>query len=223
VRPLPLALLAATGFLLLALAFRRDPFAAWDADVAGWVATNVPLAVELLARPFSWLGGWIGIMVLTVVAAVALLRERSWLDLGFLLVAVVGSQVVTALLKLWFDRPRPSVDPAVALPSSSSFPSGHAVSGSACLGAVALLAAERLPDTRARRLLWALTATAGVAVGLSRIALGVHYVTDVLAGWCLGLAWLAACLLVRDALRPQAPDRRRPGWRAEGPDAPHAS
>ncbi len=99
------------------------------------------------------------------------------------------------------------------LPESSSFPSGHAAEGVAGLGALAVLAAERLPDRRARALLWAAVVLAGLAVGLSRIALGVHYVTDVLAGWCFGLAWLAGCLLVRDRLVAEArctgePDRR---------------
>jgi undecaprenyl-diphosphatase len=88
-------------------------------------------------------------------------------------------------------------------PPSSSFPSGHAAEGVAGLGALAILAAERLPDRRARTWLWIAVVGAGVAVGLSRIALGVHYVTDVVAGWCFGLAWLAGCLLVRNrASRP---------------------
>jgi undecaprenyl-diphosphatase len=193
--------LGAAGFVLLAVAYRHDPLAGWDRDVAVWVADSLPQWLEWLARPFSWLGGAVGITVLTVAASLALLRERAWLDLGFLLAAVLGSQVVVALLKLWFDRPRPDVDPVVPLPSSASFPSGHATSGAAALGAVAILAAERLPSARARRWLWGLTIAAGLAVGASRVALGVHYVSDVLAGWCLGVAWLAGCLLARDALR----------------------
>jgi len=192
---------AVAGFALLAIAYRHDPVAAWDADVAVWVAGNVPEWVEWLARPFSWLGGWIGITALTVAASLVLARERAWLDLGFLLMAVLGSQVTVALLKLWFDRSRPDVDPAVALPSSASFPSGHATAGAATICAVAVLAAERLLSSRARRWLWSATVALGLAVGLSRVALGVHYVSDVLAGWCLGLAWLAGCLLVRDAVR----------------------
>ena len=195
-----LGVAALAAFVLLAIAYRHDPLAGWDADVAVWVGGHLPAWVEWLARPFSWLGGWIGITLLTVSLSVLLLRERAWLDLGFLLTAVLGSQLLVALLKLWFDRPRPEVDPAVSLPSSTSFPSGHATAGVAALGAAAVLVAERLP-ARARRGLWAVTLTAGLAVGLSRVALGVHYVTDVLAGWCLGLAWLAGCLIVRDAVR----------------------
>ena len=197
-----LALAAAFGaFVLLAVAYRHDPLASWDGDVAVWVAGSLPAWVERLARPFSWLGGWIGVTALTVAAWLALARARAWLDLVFLLTAVLGSQVTVALLKLSFDRPRPDVDAAIALPSSASFPSGHATAGAATLVAVAVLAAERLPSPRARRWLWAATVALGLAVGLSRIALGVHYVSDVLAGWCLGLAWLAGCLLARDALR----------------------
>jgi undecaprenyl-diphosphatase len=66
---------------------------------------------------------------------------------------------------------------------------------------MAVLAAERLSSARARAWLWSGVVVVGLAVGLSRIALNVHFVTDVLAGWCFGLAWLAACLLARDALR----------------------
>jgi undecaprenyl-diphosphatase len=204
VRRAAVVVAAIAGFGLLAVAYRHHPLAGWDADVATWVAEHLPTWAEWLARPFSWLGGWIGVTALTALASVVLLRRREWLDLGFLLVAVLGSQLVVALLKLWFDRPRPDVDPAVPLPSSASFPSGHAAGGIACVGAVAVLAAERLPSRRARTGLWVATVTLGVAVGLSRIALGVHYVSDVLAGWCLGLAWLAACLLARDAIRRRA-------------------
>ena len=196
-----LAVAAFGAFFLLAVAYQHDPVAGWDADAAVWVAGSLPDWVEWLARPFSWLGGWIGITALTVAAALVLARERAWLDLGFLLTAVLGSQVTVAFLKLWFDRSRPDVDPAITLPSSASFPSGHATAGAATLGAVAVLAAGRLPSPRARRWLWTATVALGLAVGLSRITLGVHYVSDVLAGWCLGLAWLAGCLLVRDAVR----------------------
>jgi undecaprenyl-diphosphatase len=169
--------------------------------VAEWVASSLPGWVETLARPFSWLGGWIGITALTVAAVLLLAHERNWLDVGFVLAAVVGSQIVVAFLKAWFERPRPDAGSAVPLPESAAFPSGHATSGVAALGAFTVLAAERLENRRARRALWCAAVVIGLCVGLSRIALNVHYVTDVLAGWCLGLAWLAGCLLVRESLR----------------------
>lgn len=189
------------GFVLLAAGYDDEPLSSLDADVAERVAESMPGWAEALARPFSWLGGWIGITALSLTAVVLLVRERNWLDLGFLGFAVVGSQLVVALLKAWFDRPRPDVGSAIPLPSSPAFPSGHATAGVASVGAFAVLLAERLPSYRARVGLWIGVVALGLAVGLSRVVLNVHYVTDVLAGWCLGLAWLSACLLVRDTIR----------------------
>jgi undecaprenyl-diphosphatase len=188
------------GFAALALSYEHDPLASLDRETAEWVAANLPQAVEWAARPLSWLGGWIGLTALGLVAGVLLVRERAWLDLAFFLAAFVGSQLAVMFVKGWFDRPRPVAGSAVPLPDSSAFPSGHATAGAASLGALAVLVAERLPSRRARVWLWSAVAVLGVAVGLSRLALNVHFVTDVVAGWCLGLSWLAACLLCRDTL-----------------------
>jgi membrane-associated phospholipid phosphatase len=190
--------LALAAFALLAVAYEREPLASVDAEVSEWVAMSLPGWLERVARPFSWLGGWPGMTAVGVATGIVLLRERSWLDLGFLVAALAGSAVAVGLLKAGFDRARPDLGSAVPLPESASFPSGHATSGIAGLGAVAVLVSERLPNHRARVGLWSAAVVVGASVGLSRIALNVHYVTDVLAGWCFGLAWLAACLLARD-------------------------
>lgn len=189
------------AFVVLTVLFDGDTLGSGDLEVAERVAESLPWWLEAAARPFSWLGGWIGLSALGVALCIVLVRERAWLDLAFLLTAVLGSALCVALLKAWIDRPRPDVGSAVPLPTSASFPSGHATAGVAGLGACAVLAAERLESRTARAWLWSLTLVAGVGVGLSRIALNVHYVTDVVAGWCLGLAWLAACLLVRELFR----------------------
>jgi undecaprenyl-diphosphatase len=78
----------------------------------------------------------------------------------------------------------------------------------ASLGAAAVLAGERISSQRARVWLWTLVVIGGLAVGVSRIVLDVHYVTDVLAGWCLGFAWLAGCLLGREFVREALGARR---------------
>jgi undecaprenyl-diphosphatase len=201
---LALLVFAVAAFGLLAVTYDHEPVATVDHEIAEWIAESLPAWAETLARPLSWIGGWIGLTVLGLVTTALLLRERAWLDLAFFGVAFLGSQLVVMLLKEGFDRPRPELGSAVPLPSSSAFPSGHATAGVASLGALTVLAAERLPSRRARAWLWSLAIVMGLAIGLSRIALGVHYASDVLAGWCLGIAWLAGCLLVRDRLRTQA-------------------
>ena len=201
-RPLAVLLVVGiSGFALLAIGYESDPLAAVDREVAEWVAASLPAWAEWFAQAPSWLGGWIGITALGIVLGVMLLRERAWVDFGFLLATFAGSAIAVALLKTWFDRPRPELGSAVELPSSASFPSGHATAGVASLGAAVILVAERLPSQRGRAWLWAIVAIGGFTIGLSRIVLNVHYVTDVLAGWCFGLAWLAACLLARERFR----------------------
>jgi undecaprenyl-diphosphatase len=197
------------GFVALALAYEHDPLSSLDQDVARWVASDLPTWVEDLARPFSWFGGWIGLTVIAVSMVVVLVRRRAWLDVGFLVAAFLGSQLAVSLLKSAFARPRPDEGSAVPLPESFAFPSGHAAAGAASLGAVGVLVAERLPSARARACVWSVVVVVGTAVGLSRIALNVHFVTDVLAGWCFGVAWLASCLLVRDRLRERTGGIRR--------------
>lgn len=191
------------AFAAFALGYEDDPLAALDEDVARRVASDLPGWLEVVARPFSWAGGWIGVSALGLAAVVVLAWERAWLDLGFLVAAVAGSQLAVALLKVAFERPRPDAGSAVPLPESFAFPSGHAAAGAASFGAAGVLLAERLPSARARAWLWGAVIVLGVGIGVSRVALNVHYVTDVLAGWCFGLAWLAACLLVRDVVRSQ--------------------
>jgi membrane-associated phospholipid phosphatase len=193
--------LALAGFVALALGYDDAPLATIDEEIATWAFEDMPTFLEWVARPLSWIGGVIGLVVVGVVAGALLVRERAWLDLGFFLAAFAGSQLVVQLLKVLVDRARPDLGSVVELPASAAFPSGHATAGVASLGALVVLVSERLPSRRARVWLWSLAVVLALAIGLSRIALGVHFATDVVAGWCLGLAWLAACLLVRDALR----------------------
>jgi undecaprenyl-diphosphatase len=187
-------------FVALALGYEHEPLDTIDSEVLVWTTNELPAWLEWIARPFSWIGGWIGLTVLGVSTALLLVRERAWIDFLFLAGAILGTQAVVSLLKGFFDRARPDLGSVVDLPGSPAFPSGHAAAGIASFAALAVLLAERLPR-RERREFWIAVAALGICIGLSRIALTVHFVTDVVAGWCIGLAWLAACLLVRDAVR----------------------
>ncbi len=200
---------ALAGFALLAAAYEHDPVASFDDGVAERLADGLPGWLESIVLAVSWLGGTTGLLIIGTLLAALLVRERSWLDLAFLVAAFVGSQLAVAQLKEVFERPRPTAGPAVPLPESFAFPSGHAGGGVAAFGAVAVLVTERLASPRARVSVWVVAGVLAVASGLSRLALNVHYVSDVFAGWCFGLAWLAACLLARDAARRRAASRSR--------------
>lgn len=194
-------LLSLLVFGVLALAYPHDPVEAVDEAVAEWVAGTMPGWAEWSARPFSWVGGWIGLVLAGTVAVALLVWRRAWLDATVVLAAFAGSQLTANLLKLAFDRPRPEYGSAVPLPPSPAFPSGHAAAATACVGALAVVLCARLAAPRARALVWAAAAVLGAGIAASRVVLGVHWVSDVVAGAALGLAWLSACLLVREALR----------------------
>jgi undecaprenyl-diphosphatase len=107
----------------------------------------------------------------------------------YLLVAAIGGGIVDSAVKVMVNRPRPVLDEPIATAIGKSFPSGHAMSSMVTYGALLLIF---LPALRGR---WRVVGIAGTAtlvfaIGLSRILLGVHYVSDVIAGWTLGLAWL---------------------------------
>jgi undecaprenyl-diphosphatase len=105
-------------------------------------------------------------------------------------VALVGAQLLGWALKATFERPRPSFDDPVATASWFSFPSGHAMSSIALYGALAYVFADRFGSVRSRFAGLGGLALLLAAIGFSRLYLGVHYLTDVLAGYSAGLAWL---------------------------------
>jgi undecaprenyl-diphosphatase len=161
----------------------------------------MPTWAEWLARPFTWLGGVAGMTIVVTVAAIALLRGGAVRAAIVLLVVTFGSQALVLTAKQGYERPRPDVGSPIDLPSSFSFPSGHATTGIAVFGLLGLYAAI-LARTRGWKVAAVVTGLAlGVLIGVSRIVLNVHFVGDVLAGFCLGLSWLVACLLVTDMIR----------------------
>lgn len=178
---------------LLSVAQSRRPVAGWDASVARRVAESLPTVVEWLARPFSWVGGGLGMAVVAAIAAGILFQRGTRLDAVAGVVAYVVAEATTQVVKLALDRPRPVLDPAVELPRTASFPSGHASVSMAVLVVVAAILGGR----RAVRA----AVVVSLAIGLSRVALGVHWVSDVVAGWALGGAIALAILLARGRLR----------------------
>jgi membrane-associated phospholipid phosphatase len=189
-------LVGVVPFLLLWLLVRLSwsPLASVDAEVAAglneWVSRS-PVAVAVLSAVTDLGGTGVAVLVLTLTTVFLLIRRHRRLA-AFVATTGVGLAVLGPVTKVVVDRTRPVVDfPVVETPSNASFPSGHAMTALVTWGALLLVA---LPSVRRRVRPWLVAAAAVlvVVVGLTRLALGVHFVSDVLAGWALGAGWLAA-------------------------------
>jgi undecaprenyl-diphosphatase len=146
-----------------------------------------------MMRDITALGSFavLGIVGAAVVGYLLLIRERAatWL----ILTSVLGGVVLNNLLKLSFARPRPDLVAPVARVFTSSFPSGHAALSAVTYLTLGALLARTHPSLRIRLYFIAVAVVLTLLVGVSRIYLGVHYPTDVLAGWCIGAAWALGC------------------------------
>jgi undecaprenyl-diphosphatase len=128
---------------------------------------------------------------MVVAAVVFVLRRRRVRLAVFLVATTLAGGLIDTAVKIAVDRDRPSLEAPVATAHGQSFPSGHAMSSTVAYGALLLVLLPALP-TRARRPVVGVAVVLVVAIGFSRLALGVHYISDVLGGYALGLAWLAA-------------------------------
>lgn len=130
-----------------------------------------------------------------LVAAVAFARGRLR-DAAFLIAAVSGAIILSSLAKWGFGRPRPDLFEHATRVFTPSFPSAHATVSAAVAGAFGALAIAATPEPRGRAAALAGCAAVILSIGVSRIYLGVHWPSDVAAGWTLGLAWVLACACV---------------------------
>jgi undecaprenyl-diphosphatase len=154
------------------------------------------------------------VLGLTVLAVGGFLfLQGMWRTALFVTAASVGGWFINSALKQLFQRPRPDVVPHLREVMTMSFPSGHALQSAVVyltLGALSMRIAER-PLTKFYCMAVAMLATA--LVGASRVYLGVHYPTDVIAGWLIGLTWALLCWLIERSLE------RRAGLKRERADA----
>ncbi len=158
--------------------------------------------VDHAVTAFTDLGGPVGMPVLALLAVVAMtLAWRQWTPALLMLVATAGSLAMTVVGKTAVGRARPPLADAVPpYETSGSFPSGHALNAVVVAGVVAYLLVRRQQRAWVRAATVTAAATFAAAMGLSRVFLGHHWLTDVLVAWTLGLAWLTVVVVVHRLL-----------------------
>jgi membrane-associated phospholipid phosphatase len=197
----------ATGELLK-LAEHPAGSTAIDSSITSWVVAHRTHALTSVAQLLSTLGSQTVLIPLTAIASVALLGRRRWVLAGLVVATWGGAIGMYSLTKHFVDRMRPPMGIWLTdVPRTTSFPSGHATQSLATFLALVLVGAVMLPTTR-----WpgrAIALALAIGVGWSRVYLGVHWATDVGAGWLIAAAWLTIVVwLARAAASIQ--------WRVRG-------
>ena len=203
-RSLLISLAAATAFLILFTWLSEEVFEGElqrvDMGVRMKVHEFFSPSLTRFMQAMTFLGsiGFLtGLFALLVAAWLLMGKKRP---AAWLAIAVGGSVVLDVALKITFHRARPT--PFVGtVPASYSFPSGHALSSFCFYGVLAGLLCARIENRAVRWLIWGLAAALVFCIGLSRIYLGVHYPTDVLAGYIAAAAWVSTLLVAQRAKR----------------------
>ncbi|MCA1781210.1 MAG: phosphatase PAP2 family protein [Dermatophilaceae bacterium] len=159
------------------------------------VGLRSPALDEWMAR-FTDLGGPVGMPLLAALAVLTVaLWWRRWTPIVLMLAGAAGSLLITVTGKELTARSRPPMELAVPpLESSASFPSGHALNATVVVGLVAYLLLIRLASTRGQIVVGAVGGVFVLTMGISRVYLGHHWLSDVIAAWLIGLGWLAVVI-----------------------------
>ncbi|HEU0317351.1 MAG TPA: phosphatase PAP2 family protein [Solirubrobacteraceae bacterium] len=181
----------------------------FDGSLVRSVAADRTAGLTDAERLVTQLGElWLDAAFAGVVLGLVVVGRRR--DALFVLVAAGGAMILTNAIKVIVERPRPGGGGLVSV-ASASWPSGHATSSIAFYGALGLLAARWVSRGWGRGAIWVVVGVLVAAVGTSRVYLGVHYPSDVVAGWLVGGLWLAGVLRVLGADGPGVTGARGKG------------
>jgi undecaprenyl-diphosphatase len=172
-----------------------------DARVHDWTITERSAAATTFFALMTNIGGPVGVAAIVVVVAVILAIRRRWSWLIYLAVTAGGGALLNLELKRYFARARPDVAEMLRRANGYSFPSGHAMGSAVAFGALAYLAFRAIRSWPAKTAVMAFLYTLITAVALSRVYLGVHWVSDVAAGVTAGTVWVTTTTVAYETLR----------------------
>ncbi len=163
-----------------------------DTAVHEWFVVRRTPVLSALFVTVTTVGGPVGMVALVAAVLGVLIARRRFRWAAYLAITASGGVALNQLLKFHYVRQRPDLKAAVLGAMGYSFPSGHAMSGTLILGALAYLAARSIRAWKNKSAALAVLATLALAIGISRIYLGVHWTSDVVGGFVAGLLWVTA-------------------------------
>lgn len=206
---LTLIFLATSVFLHLAEGVvEGGPQQLWDETFVRTVHQTVSPGVVNFFAAVTVLGGREANWVLGIGVGLALLWRRHYHMLGFWILGMAGNGALNEVLKKFFSRERPAFEVPFLVEANYSFPSGHAMTSILVYGLLAYVVSREFPKHRTG-LLMSVT-WLGAFIGTSRMVLGVHYPSDVLAGWCVALSWLIVVVAAAEVERSWYQGTHRP-------------
>ena len=155
-----------------------------------------PHWMEEVGRDFTALGGFAVLILVTFAVLGYLWLDRKYGALWFVMAAIFGGFALSMGLKAAFSRPRPEIVPHLSLVYTSSFPSGHSMMSAVVFLTLGAMLGRFVTSLALKFYFLSLAVVLSLCIGLSRVYMGVHYPTDVLAGWAAGMAWATLCWLV---------------------------
>ena len=192
-------------FALIAYnAVRVGPLVRLDTSVASWLHAHATPTLTQVMLLVSHAHDPIFIDAYSLVVAIVRARRREWFWIVGLAAAAPGGLLLNGLIKRLFERARPSFDDPLLTLTTFSFPSGHTAGAMLFYGTFSAYVLSRAHSSRVREAALALWFLMVIVVGLSRMYLGVHYLSDVLGGATWSLAWLTLCLIGVRTLQQRA-------------------
>lgn len=185
-----ISLLSLIGFSCMAILISRQQIVSFDSTVISYVQGLESPPLTAVMKFFTFIGSTASVAVLTVLALLFLyvvLKHRA--ELILLVAAVLGANLLFITLKLFFHRARPDLHRLIEV-GGYSFPSGHATNACTMYGILTFLLWRHIPTRLGRTILIVISTIMILAIGISRIYLGVHYPSDIIGGYCISMFWL---------------------------------
>lgn len=173
----------------------------WDQAILLAIHSTAQPMLDRIATAITPLGVFYGVFPIATVISIGLLYQHRWQSLTYLLVTLIGSALINRSAKIWLHRDRPALWESLTPHTDFSFPSGHAMASMSLVAALVIL------TWGSRWCGWTIAIGGGfvVTIAWTRLYLGVHFPSDILAGWMISLAWTIGVSLIIRPCNPEAP------------------